>query len=411
MCRSSGGGNFPSLYPKPVLKAPYVDWLVRGQGEQTFVELLDVLDGHRDPKGVAGLAFRHAEEDWIGQERRWVGPDDLPAPPYHKIDVEDYLHPTFLGRRSGAYQASIGCPYSCSFCSVISILGSREKMQSPERTVRHLKFLVDNHGVDSLHFYDNNFFLKEDHARELCERLIPLGLSWWCETRLDAMLRFSDSTWRLIKRSGLKMVFFGAESGSDEVLKKMSKNLTTEQTLAAAAKTREHNIVPEFSFIFGDPDDPEREIDTSLAFVRRLKDINPAMELVPHFYTPTPQRRGTYGNVDPLSGTPGTLEEWIEPQWVGWMTHEDPDLSWLPEKLKNRVQDFCTVFASRFPSANDVVTRPWGKRLSRFLAKRRWEGGHYHNPRLLRAVRRLVRLPKRDRWAYGHLRPPSASDN
>ena len=177
------------------------------------------------------------------------------------------------------------------------------------------------------------------------------------------MLRFSDSTWRLIKRSGLKMVFFGAESGSDEVLKKMSKNLTTEQTLAAAAKTREHNIVPEFSFIFGDPDDPEREIDTSLAFVRRLKDINPAMELVPHFYTPTPQRRGTYGNVDPLSGTPGTLEEWIEPQWVGWMTHEDPDLSWLPEKLKNRVQDFCTVFASRFPSANDVVTRPWGSDL------------------------------------------------
>src|SRR5690606_12793419 len=129
------GGNFPSLYPAPVLNAPYVDWAVRGQGERTFVELLEVLDGERDPSSVAGLAFREADGTHrINPERRWIGPDDLPPPPYDRIPVEDYLHPTFLGRRSGVYQASIGCPYGCSFCGVISVYGSREKVQSPART-------------------------------------------------------------------------------------------------------------------------------------------------------------------------------------------------------------------------------------------------------------------------------------
>jgi anaerobic magnesium-protoporphyrin IX monomethyl ester cyclase len=64
------------------------------------------------------------------------------------------------------------------------------------------------------------------------------------------------------------------------------------------------------------------------------------MKLITYFYTPTPQRRGTYGNVDPLSTTPATLEEWVTPEWAGWMTHEDPLVPWLPRKLKERVEDF-----------------------------------------------------------------------
>ena len=131
------GGNFGSLYPEPVLNAPYVDWLVRGQGEQTFLDLLGVIEGVVDPKGVPGLAFREADgSHWIGPERTWLGPGELPEPPYHKIAVGEYLHPTFLGRRSGVYQASIGCPYACSFCGVISVFGRKEKVQPPERTAR-----------------------------------------------------------------------------------------------------------------------------------------------------------------------------------------------------------------------------------------------------------------------------------
>jgi hypothetical protein len=403
------GGNFPSLYPAPVLNSPHVDWVVRGPGEETFAALVDVLAGRRDAGTVAGLAFRDGEGSHrIAPERPWPGPDDLPPPPYHRVPVDDYLHPTFLGRRSGVYQASIGCPYGCSFCGVISVLGSRQKQQSPARTAGHLAFLAREHGMDSVHFYDNNFFIGEDHARELAERVEPLGLRWWCEARVDALLRFSDDTWRLLKRAGLTMVFCGAESGSDEVLRKMNKKLTTAQILEVAARTREHGIIPEFSFVFGDPDEPAREIENTLAFVRRLKAVNPRMELISYFYTPTPQRRGTYGNVDPLAGTPATLEEWTEPEWLAWMTHEDPRVPWLDRRLKARVENFELVLKSRFPSINDRRTRSWGKALARMLARRRWDREDYSDPRLLRAVRRLARTTPDDAQAYGHLRPPQA---
>lgn len=403
------GGNFGSLYPEPVLNAPYVDWLVRGQGEHTFRELLEVLRDGRDPESVPGLAFRkHDGTHHLGNERKWLGPDDLPPPRYDKIPVQEYLHPTFLGRRSGVYQASIGCPYACNFCGVISVFGRREKIQQPTRTAEHLRHLGREHGMDSVHFYDNNFFLNDAHGREVADCFRPLNLRWWCEARVDAVLRFSEETWRRLKQAGLAMIFFGAESGSNEVLRKMKKGITTEQILEAAARTREHGIIPEFSFVFGDPQEPEREIDNTLAFVRRLKAVNPAMELIAYFYTPTPQRRGTYGNVDALAGTPETLEEWTTPGWVNWMTHQDPDLPWLDRRLKARVEDFELVLKSRFPSVHDRHTRGWGKVAGRWLAEARWRRGHYNNPRLLRRVRNLARRAPEDSQAYGHLRPEGA---
>lgn len=403
------GGNFGSLYPEPVLNAPYVDWLVRGQGEHTFRELLSVLNGAQDPECVPGLAFRKADGSiHLGAERKWLGPDDLPAPPYERIPVKEYLRPTFLGKRSGVYQASIGCPYACNFCGVISVYGRREKVQKPARTAEHLGWLAREHGMDSVHFYDNNFFLNDAQAREVADCFRPLNLRWWCEARVDAVLRFSPDTWRRLKAAGLTMIFFGAESGSNEVLHKMKKGITIEQILEAAARTREHGIIPEFSFVFGDPDEPEREIDNTLSFVRRLKTVNPAMELIAYFYTPTPQRLDTYGNIDALAGTPETLEEWATPKWVNWMTHQDPELPWLDRRLKARVEDFELVLKSRFPSVHDRHTRGWGKLAGRWLAHTRWSRANYDEPKLLRRVRGWARKTPDDQQAYGHLRPEGA---
>jgi radical SAM superfamily enzyme YgiQ (UPF0313 family) len=337
-------------------------------------------------------------------ERPWIGPDELPDPPYHKIDVAEYLHPTFLGRRSGVYQASIGCPFGCNFCGVIAVFGRREKVQAPARTATHLGFLAREHGMDSVHFYDNNFFLNERHAREVAAALAPLGLRWWCEARADTLSRFSDETWRMLRKAGLAMVFCGAESGSDAVLARMNKGIVTDQVLEVARRTREHDIVPEFSFVFGDPDEPDAELENTLRFIRRLKQANPAIELISYFYTPTPQRGATYGDVDPLSDTPARLEEWIEPRWVDWMTHEGPQTPWLSAAARARVEDFETVLKSRFPSVHDRRTRGWGKALGRLAARRRWDRQHYDDPRLLRAIRRAARIAPEDPQAYGHLR-------
>ena len=108
-----------------------------------------------------------------------------------------------------------------------------------------------------------------------------------------------------------------------------------------------------------------------------------------------------------MSGTPTTLEEWVEPEWVAWMSHTDPRVPWLDRRLKARVADFELVLKSRFPSVHDIRTRRWGKAVAQLLARGRWERGDFDAPRALRAVRRLARRSPDDVQAYGHLRPPT----
>ena len=81
----------------------------------------------------------------------------------------------------------------------------------PERTASILAHQQREYGVNAVQFYDNNFFLKEDHARELADRLTPLEMRWWCEARVDVMLGYSDETLRRLSRAGLTMVFMGVE--------------------------------------------------------------------------------------------------------------------------------------------------------------------------------------------------------
>src|SRR6202012_2752225 len=179
-------------------------------------------------------------------ERPMQGPDEFPWSPFHKLPVKQYLRPSFFGKKNAVHHASIGCPFNCSFCGVHAAYGNKEKMESPERTYEILKHLVDTYGADSVQFYDMNFFLREDHARQLMDLIAPLNLRWWCEARVDIMSKYSDDTMQAIKRAGCAMIFFGAESGSNWVLEEMQKGITTEQTLIMARRTREVGIIPEF---------------------------------------------------------------------------------------------------------------------------------------------------------------------
>ena len=266
------GGYFPSIYGDATLNASYVDYAVRGQGEHTLLELLEAIRGQRSLETIQGLSYK----DVFGlhrhnPERLMKSPDDFPWSPFHRIPVEQYLRPSFFGKRTAAHQASIGCPFRCSFCGVHAAYGNRERMESPARTEAILKHLVTNYGADSVQFYDMNFFLREDHARELAERITPLNLRWWCEARLDTMSKYSDDTFAALRRAGCTMIFFGAESGSDWALKEMQKDITTAQTLEVARRIRHFDIIPEFSFVIGNPKDPERDTHETLKFIRTLK--------------------------------------------------------------------------------------------------------------------------------------------
>lgn len=386
------GGYFPSLYTDAALRADYVDFAVRGQGEETFTALIETLRKGGSLADIPGLSYKEDGRIRHTPERVWKGPDAFPVYPYHKIDAPKYILPSFLGARTAVHQASIGCPYSCNFCGVITAYGSKEKMESPERTVNTLRFLKERYGVDAIQFYDNNFFVGERHAAELCERMTPLAFNWWCEARIDALLRYSDATWKKIRDSGCRMIFTGAESGSDWVLRQMSKRLSTGQTLELAARAKQWSIIPEFSFVLGNPQDPERDIVETTAFIRRLKTVNPDCEIILYHYTPTPQRNGSYGDVEDRFAFPETLEEWTSDPWYRFSIRSDPGTPWLKPRWKRRIENFETVLRARYPTVQDRKLTPSVRKALRLLSDWRYRSGVHLLPLELKLAFRLISL-------------------
>ncbi len=387
------GGYFPSIYTRATLNAPYVDFAVRGQGEETLPELLDALRRKRSLDSILGLSYRQAPGQLRhGAERPLKAPDAFPCLPYHRLDAGKYVLPTFLGDRTAVHQASVGCPFRCNFCGVISAFGSREKMESPSRTEAVLRHLARAYGVNAIQFYDNNFFLREDHARELMERLIPLNLRWWCEARIDILLGYSDSTLESLRRAGCAMIFFGAESGSDWVLREMNKQLRAEQTLELARRIRHFGIVPEFSFVVGNPREPERDTTECLEFIRKIKRLNPDSEIILQHYTPVPQRERMYGGVDEQVGLPETVEGWATERWLNFTVRKDPATPWLKPATKRLIDNFELVVGSRWPTTQDIRLPRWGRRLLQLLSAWRYRLKFYRLPFELHWAQRLIDL-------------------
>jgi len=390
------GGYFASLYPDAALNARYVDFVVRGQGEETFLELLQTIRTTRRYVDVKGLSFK----DDFGlhvhnAERPLRTPNDFPWLPYDKLpNSEKYIASTFLGCRTVVHQASIGCPFRCTFCGVVPIYKGRQRTEDPERTAAVLAFLKQKYRVDSVQFYDNNFFLSESHTVALARALEPLNLKWWCEGRIDTILRYSDETFDLLRRAGATMIFFGAESGSDWVLEEMNKKVSTSQTLQLAERIRRFGIVPEFSFVVGNPKDPARDTNETIKFIRRIKGVNPDAEIIVQHYIPTPHPDGMYGEVEGKIEFPRTPEEWATDRWYKFTTRHDPNVAWLPPKIKDQIDNFDLVVNSRWPTIQDIYLPRWGRNLLQGLSSWRYWLGFYDHPLELRWAQRFVSLRK-----------------
>jgi anaerobic magnesium-protoporphyrin IX monomethyl ester cyclase len=389
------GGYFATNYTAAVLNADYVDFAVRGQGELTFLELLSALRENKEVQNIAGLSYKDKGADRRARhnpERPMKAPDVFPWLPYHRLPVEKYLLPTFLGRRTAVHQASIGCPFHCNFCGVVNFSGSREKMEAPERTEAVLRHLAQSYGVDAVQFYDNNFFLRENHTRELVDRMAPLNMQWWCEGRSDILMSYSDATFEAIRRAGCKMIFFGAESGNNQTLKEMKKDLKAEDTLALASRIRRFDIIPEFSIIFGNPKDPEGDTQECIQFIRQLKHLNPDCEIVVEHYTPVPQRTQMYGNVEDKVRLPDTPDEWATERWQRFATQKDPKTPWLRPSTKQLIDNFELVVSSRWPTVQDIRLPKWGRMTLQALSAWRYKLGVYSAPFELKWTQRMIDL-------------------
>jgi len=399
------GGYFPTLYTRAAMNATYIDFAVRGPGEVTFLELLQALDGAapQDLASISGLTWRRDGHIVQNPDRPLADRRSASLLPYHLLgDPRAYLARTFLGRRTAVHQAALGCRFRCTFCGVAAMFGGATGLPPAARLERDLRWLKDKLGADSVQYFDHNFFDREEDMIPLLEVMAQVQLPWWCYARADALLNLSASSWRLVRKSRMRMAYIGAESPSDAMLKSIRKGTTSDQTLAVAELCRRQGVIPEMSFMVAPPHDPEGETERTFEFIRQVKRVNPQSEVIVYIYTPLPatslpqssrSRKAAIAlhdvNGEPVH-FPATPEEWTDEKWVAYACHADAP--WLTPRLRQRIHNFVTVLGCRYPTVQDVRVAPWSRLALQALASWRYRFRRYDRPWELAFSKKLIRL-------------------
>jgi anaerobic magnesium-protoporphyrin IX monomethyl ester cyclase len=397
------GGYYPTICTAPSMHTPYVDYVVRGQGEETLGELLQAhFAGARDGlESIAGLTWRRGEEVMHNRARPFSAARLATRLPYERLDnPRQYLSRTYLGQRTAGYQAAFGCRFRCTFCGVAAMFGGKTALPTDVRLEQDLRFFKERLGVDAVQFYDHNFFDRELDMEPLLEVLAKLEMPWWCFARADALLNLSERSWGRVRKSRLRMAYIGAESPSDWLLHDVRKGTRSDQTLEVVAKCRSHGIVPELSFMLAPPEDPEGETEKTFEFIRFIKRVHPATEIMLYIYTPLPpsQTRAlaprSPAQLRDCDGRPvefpTSADEWARPEWVDYWCHKDAP--WVSARLRQRILDFTTVLGCRFPTITDIRSPRWAKSTLSAIASWRYRYQKYDRPWELSVSKRFVRL-------------------
>lgn len=395
------GGYFPSNQPKVVLNSGFVDFIINGPGEKAFPALLDALENNKPYELVRNLIYKNADQVVRSPKDELYEQDELPKLPYEKLNqfypLKKYLGKSYLGTRTIAYHSSMGCPFKCSFCAVVPIYNARWKGKSAQLIYRDIKWLQDNYGGNAIEFHDNNFFVSEKRTVEFSQLVKNDNIVWWGEGRIDTIDKYADSSLALMRESGCKMIFFGAETGNDEVLKKMDKGGTqsAEEIRTFAARMAKFDIIPEYSFVLGTPaDTPEqvmKQIDGDIAFIKEIKEINPKTEIIIYVYSPVPTEGSEMYNKVLESGFrfPEKLEDWISPHWENFDLRKNPLTPWLTPAMVNKIKDFETVLNGYFPTVSDIKLNSIKRKILRNVSAIRYKTGIYQKPYELKALQAL----------------------
>ncbi|MBN2239280.1 MAG: radical SAM protein [Dehalococcoidales bacterium] len=267
-----GGPHATLLSLETMESAPDIDMILCGEGEESFVRLLNMLEHGGMPEDIEGLTWRKEGqiiENLRGKDLEHL--DDLPYLAYNLIPLKQYKpHPPH-GRAMpfAVLITSRGCPYNCGYCSK-PVFGRQFRAQSPGRIADEIEHLQKRYGVREVAFYDDVFTLDMKRAYAISEELIRRGLKiiWSCETRVNLVDR---ELLDIMSKAGCYSVSYGLESGDQKILDIIPKNTTLEQAEEAVRYTREAGIHAIGYFMVGSPGETPETIRKTIRFAKKLK--------------------------------------------------------------------------------------------------------------------------------------------
>jgi radical SAM superfamily enzyme YgiQ (UPF0313 family) len=301
------GGWHVSLLPEESVRSPYVDIVVRGQGEVTVAELVQAIEEKRDLKNVPGITFKKGEKVFNNIDRPIISLEELDPMPYDLIDINRY-HPHFT------YLSSIGCPMSCGFCADAVVYKRRWSPISPYRLADEITTLSKQISwrIKSIYFIDNNFFVNSERVRVFCQEIIKRGtrITWEALGHPSQLARFDDGFYEIIKKSGCYRILTGAESGSQTILDYINKKATVEDTLLFIKKCKKSKIIPVLSLMCGFPQSPIDDLKETVLFTNEVRRVNRDAKIKLFFFTPYPGSQLYQEAIKNGFQPPKSLEEW-----------------------------------------------------------------------------------------------------
>ena len=323
------GGPHASLAGADVLKEPAIDLAVRGEGEETLVEILRSVESGQDVSSIPGVIYRRAGSTTTNPARAYLHDLDSLAFPVStaRTSLIDYdKYPPEALRYMFAVR---GCPYACTFCGSRYIWGRNVRFRSPQNIVAEMRE-IQKARVDYIRFDDDTFGVTKPFIRKLCAEIKArgAGLSWACETHVQLI---DEETVALMKSAGCRSIHLGVESGNNEMLRRIRKNITVEEAFTAARIIKKHKVSLHAFFMVGFPHETEESLTDTIGAIQSL-----------------PCDVVTYSIFTPYFGT--ELFEWCRQQGiisddfnVFLHNHQTPDNYFCPgipeEVFKRRVRE------------------------------------------------------------------------
>lgn len=269
-----GGHHVSAVGARVLEQSPHTDFAVIGEGEETLLELAAALEaGQGDLSGIGGLAWRNGGGDIITNAPRGFidALDALPFPARDLVDMSRFRIHSYIdfGKKSATMITSRGCPFKCMFCSSRLTMGSKYRYRSVDNILWEIREIVDVHGIDHIVFEDDTMTIKRERLGELCEAMaaMPGTPTWYGLSRVDAM-DFELAT--IMRRANCRMVAFGIESGSPEVLERIGKKISMDQAAHAVDACRRAGLRTMCSFIAGFPFDTRETMRMTLDAAIRI---------------------------------------------------------------------------------------------------------------------------------------------
>jgi anaerobic magnesium-protoporphyrin IX monomethyl ester cyclase len=267
------GGPHPCYVDEEILSTRKVDFIVHGEGETTFSELVAFLEKKKGEFDcIQGISFLSNGKLVRTPSRPFIeNLDSLPLPARHLVHMDDYRRTNFGGRPITPLVTSRGCPYQCAFCASSHFWGSKVRMRSVESILKEIEELYYKYRFKAIAFLDDTFNISPRRVIEICRGIVErkLDLWWWNLSRLDLFSGNEEMVKEMV-RAGMKAVFIGVESSNPETLKDLNKRIGVGDIIETIEMLKRNGVQIHASYIIGGLRETARSIHETIRFAKKL---------------------------------------------------------------------------------------------------------------------------------------------